>query len=558
MKNLKVRAKLFTGFIIVTVLGVLLGVFGLVTLGIAKADSIEVESLQAASRGASSVLNAHYTWRQGLTEAVLTGGGFSGSLDPDNCALGKWLGSEEARGITDPVVLELLQKIEAPHRFIHIEAGEIIKQLEAGELEAAEISLTEVILPRTQEVISLLMEVEERFDDVITDKNHSTLEQINTNSYILIVIIAVAAIFSVLLTLYISGIISKPIKLLTEFLDKAGMKGDLSLTNEEKKRLDDISKQKDELGQLTKSAMVFVDDIIGVSKVLEAVSVGDITLDASILSDKDTIGLSLKSMSDNLNKMFAEINTLTNQVSAGSKQVADGAQSLAQGATEQAASIEELSSSISEISERIKISAETAEKTAILSNTIKESAEKGSLLMNDMIAAVDEINEASKNISIIIKTIDDIAFQTNILALNAAVEAARAGQHGKGFAVVAEEVRNLASKSAEAAKDTGIMIQNSMEKAELGSRIAGETAASLNEIVIGINESSGLITEIAKSSEEQSLSIAQINIGIDQVSQVVQQNSATAEESAASSEEMSGHSNILQQLIAQFTLKAGD
>jgi methyl-accepting chemotaxis protein len=175
--------------------------------------------------------------------------------------------------------------------------------------------------------------------------------------------------------------------------------------------------------------------------------------------------------------------------------------------------------------------------------------------MDEMMTAVKDINVASQSINKVIKVIDDIAFQTNILALNAAVEAARAGQHGKGFAVVAEEVRSLAAKSAEAAKDTGGLIANSMEKAELGARIADDTAASLVEIVSGINESSQIVTEIAKSSEEQSLGIAQINRGIDQVAQVVQQNSATAEESAAASEEMSGQANMLEELVSQFKLK---
>jgi len=253
--------------------------------------------------------------------------------------------------------------------------------------------------------------------------------------------------------------------------------------------------------------------------------------------------------------LLRRITALIPSFVAGSKQVADGAQSLSQGSTEQATAIEQLSSSIVEIAERTKVNAAITDKTSKLSATIKGNAEKGSRQMDDMISAVKEINEASHSISKIIKTIDDIAFQTNILALNAAVEAARAGQHGKGFAVVAEEVRNLASKSAEAAKDTGDMIQNTMDKAELGFRIAGETAASLSEIVSGINASSRLIAEIANTSEQQSLGIAQINAGIDRVAQVVQQNSATAEQSAAASEEMSGQSDVLLQLIAQFQLE---
>jgi len=368
---------------------------------------------------------------------------------------------------------------------------------------------------------------------------------------IVIVGIAVAAF----LAFYISGLISKPLNTLSAFMKKAGETGDISLSNEDAVLIGRMSKIKDEIGEAINGSAAFVGHVTNISKELEAVAGGDLTADIKVLSNNDTMGISVKQMVDNLNNMFAEINTATVQVSSGSKQVADGAQALAQGSTEQAASIEELSSAISEVAVKTKTNATTADKTSKLSETIKENAVKGSRQMDEMITAVVQINEASKNISKIIKTIDDIAFQTNILALNAAVEAARAGQHGKGFAVVAEEVRNLASKSAEAAKDTGVMIQDSMAKAELGAKIAGETATSLKEIVSGVNESSRLIGEIANASEEQSMNIQHINVGIDQVAQVVQQNSATAEESAAVSEEMSGQSDMLQHLIAQFRLK---
>jgi len=382
-----------------------------------------------------------------------------------------------------------------------------------------------------------------------------TISTTSSLQFISIAIVIISIAVAVTLALYISSLISKPLNTLSAFMKRAGETGDISLSSDDAANIGRMSAIKDEIGQAINGCAAFVGHVTNISKELEAVASGDLTAEIKLLSNTDTMGLSMRQMNDNLNNMFTEINTATVQVSSGSKQVADGAQALAQGSTEQAASIQELSGAISEIAGKTKNNASTAEKTSKLSETIKNNAEKGSNQMDGMITAVVEINEASKNISKIIKTIDDIAFQTNILALNAAVEAARAGQHGKGFAVVAEEVRNLASKSAEAAKDTGVMIQDSMAKAELGAKIAGDTAASLKEIVSGVNESSKLIGEIARASEEQSMNIQQINVGIDQVAQVVQQNSATAEESAAVSEEMSGQSDMLQQLIAQFRLK---
>jgi len=314
---------------------------------------------------------------------------------------------------------------------------------------------------------------------------------------------------------------------------------------------------KDEIGQTIGAAAAFIERVNDVSGALETVAGGDLTGELDLLSDRDVMGLSLQRMSANLNDMFGEINTATEHVSSGSKQVADGAQSLAQGSTQQAASVEQLSAAVSDIARQTKESAEMALNAANLAHTIKDNAEKGSRQMDEMMAAVRDISQASQSIGKVIKVIDEIAFQTNILALNAAVEAARAGQAGRGFAVVADEVRNLAAKSAEAAKETGALIENSVEKAELGARIASETAASLSEIVSGINESDRIVNEIAKSSEVQAEEIRQVNEGIDQVAQVIQQNSATAEESAAASEEMSSQANILEGLISRFRLKGG-
>ncbi|MCL2248411.1 MAG: methyl-accepting chemotaxis protein [Oscillospiraceae bacterium] len=317
-------------------------------------------------------------------------------------------------------------------------------------------------------------------------------------------------------------------------------------------------KTDDELGVLADDFNKFIKSTQEQVSVLSKMADGDLTSNVTPKSKDDILSNAINRVTGNTRMLITEIASSSELVSSGAKHVSGGATSLAQGSTEQAASIEQLSSSISQIAERTKANAKTAEETSKLSSTIKNSAEKGSHQMDEMITAVGDINEASKNISNIIKTIDDIAFQTNILALNAAVEAARAGQHGKGFAVVAEEVRNLASKSADAARNTGAMIQNSMEKSELGVRIAEETATSFKEIVTGINEASRLIDGITKSSEDQSEGIDQINIGIDQVSQVIHQNSATAEESAAASHEMSDQSDVLSQLIMQFDLGGND
>ncbi|WP_077611271.1 methyl-accepting chemotaxis protein [Clostridium sp. Marseille-P2415] len=255
-----------------------------------------------------------------------------------------------------------------------------------------------------------------------------------------------------------------------------------------------------------------------------------------------------------LSDTLLEIDRASEQVSTGASQVSSASQALSQGATEQASSIEELSATITEISERVKQNAANASEANSLSQEASEGVLTGNQKVKHMITAMNEIASTSNEIGKIIKTIDDIAFQTNILALNAAVEAARAGSAGKGFAVVADEVRNLAGKSAEAAKNTTTLIENAISAVGNGTKIAGETAEALRLIVEKANISSNRIAEIAEASAVQSDAIMQVTTGIDQISAVVQTTSATSEESAATSEELSAQAMNLKALVGKFQL----
>ena len=310
--------------------------------------------------------------------------------------------------------------------------------------------------------------------------------------------------------------------------------------------------------ELLKMAVSLKAAIMSIQGTMNSVSQGDFTTkmdDAGMVGELGLIKDSVNNSIDMLSSTINQVIVTSEQVNEGSGQLSSSSQALASGTTEQAASLEEVSSSMSEVGSKSKTNSENANQASQLSNQTLEVVGRGNKQMEEMLSSMDKISSSSSEISKIIKVIDEIAFQTNLLALNAAVEAARAGEYGKGFAVVAEEVRNLAARSAEAAKNTTELIENSSKEVELGVSNSGKTAEILNEIIDSITKVNDLAGEIASASEEQNASTEEMNKALIQVNNVVQQNSSISEEAASASEELNGQATELQNLMRNFKIK---
>lgn len=408
--------------------------------------------------------------------------------------------------------------------------------------------------PLLQEAVDVLIQISQSAEEDADADYKNTVVLQKQLVALQMAMAGAALVITLVLSTYLTRSITKPLKELEQSASKI-VDGDFDIQ---------ITYQsKDELGRLAKAFR-------NMTEILEAVvsdasrllgEMADGNFDVRTEAEERYVGsfqsllLSIRKLNRGLSATLSQINQSADLVASESGQVSNGAQALSQGSTQQASAVEQLAATIADISRQVKDTADNAVEARGQSGSAGDEMEECNQQMQEMMEAMEEISRTSNEIGKIIKTIEDIAFQTNILALNAAVEASRAGAAGKGFAVVADEVRNLASKSSDASKDTAELIESSIKAVLRGTQLADSTAESLIKVVEEVRSVASKVGVIADAAEKQAGAIEQVTLGVDQISDVVQTNSSTAVQSASASQELSSQADMLKNLVAKFVLR---
>ena len=557
MKKLQINARLIVGFAIVVAFMVVTGVVGVTMLGrVGNAlqdfhdTSYQTVIYSWQGKRALSALRANLLQTTVESDPVLSNGYISDARGEYE-TLQSSITEIEKTYMGDKANLTRLESLFS-------QATPMIEQLYVyagnGDLEVGYAYLRDVFQPVSNEVRDIL-------DSIGTEADHRAAEKVaagetaaSTASMVSITMVVISLVVSIYLSMAIANSITTPVNEMQE-VTLAVSKGDFGSVIK--------YDNNDALGALANNMRHLTDTIkeiiTDVEMQLAAMGEGNFNIrsrnEAMYLGSFARLQTAMTKLSLAVSETMAQIDVSADQVNSGGEQISSSAQALAQGSTEQASSVQELAQTISGISHAIDDTASHAQNAKEDNQASHDQIAVCSKHMADLMEAMKLIEEKSLEISKVIKTIEDIAFQTNILALNAAVEAARAGAAGKGFAVVADEVRNLATKSQEASKSTAALIEETVKAVNEGSRLSVETDDALKEVVVRAQKVMDAVTQISAATDAQSRDVQQVSTGIDQISSVVQTNSATAEQSAAASEELSGQANVLKELVSRFTLR---
>ena len=556
LKKLKIRNRLFVSFGIVLVLTVAISLSSISALNKSSKDLEEVISGVVAVDAAVKN-NRIYTNTVGryIRDIVIKGAGADVSTEKKAIQQNIELITE---GLDTMERLEVLDKDAVEEYRTAIEewlniGDKVLQLMDEGKEDEAEKVILEECTPMLKKVVELVKPLDTETDSLRQEAMERNVRITNRLSIFIVGMLLVSVAIAIFIAVRVTKMIVNPLKEVEEAMGRIA---------QGKMQQEFTYESDDEVGLLIenvkKSCEILEESIGDLTRLLTEMADGNFDIrvkDGVYKGDLQPILLAIRQMNRNLSSTLSQINIASDEVANGADQVSSGAQALSQGATEQASAVEELAATINDISMQVQKTADNAREASAKVTEAQNELLFSNEHMSEMIEAMQEIEQKSGDIGKIIKTIEDIAFQTNILALNAAVEAARAGEAGKGFAVVADEVRNLASKSAEAASNTTNLIEGTIQAVTNGTHIAGQTAEALRVTVESTKQVVDYVDKISNAAIEQADAINQVTQGVDQISSVVQTNSATAEESAAASQELAGQSQLLKTLVGKFHLR---
>ena len=557
LKNMKISSRLIFSYMVIVCLMVVTSIVALIMLGQVSSAMQTFYSEQYLSVKNSVELQRDiHSLRAATMRAMI-------ELSVGNSATSFVTAAEEAHANAEGNVQalsecypdqNLIKQVDQKLSSIKSTYNSVLSSLRAGDNATAIPNYLNNVVPTLTELINTCDTICDDAADNADNTLAAAKREASTARIIIIIACLISAAVAVLLGLTMSNSIVTPVNEMQQASHELAA-GNLNVELNYQSQ-DALGVLADNLRGLTKT---FHDMLGDVERQLSEMGRGNFAVKSDCpevyTGDFARLRESVVELTTAMSDTLSQIDVSADQVNSGGEQVSSSAQALAQGATEQASSVQELAATINEISNQVEATAGHADAAREDNQLSHDQIEICSAHMAELMNAMHDIEAKSQEISKVIKTIEDIAFQTNILALNAAVEAARAGSAGKGFAVVADEVRNLATKSQEASASTSTLIEDTVRAVKEGSRLSIETDDALKEVVLRAEKVMEAVNLISDATRQQTHDVAQVSTGIDQISSVVQTNSATAEESAAASEELSGQANLLKELVGRFTLQ---
>ena len=550
-KEKTIRSQILKGYLLLTGMMVVLVALSCLFFELIAANYGKASAFQNQQYEAQKVIAAHYQWLEQLSDSITTGSEFEGSLNPDTCALGKWIDNSAADLEDYPELAAVIEEINKPHDEIHSEAAKLVELAKTNRDEAYE-QYAGVFKPKVVNIGKGLNKISDIYQEKAEQIIKETRQGVLVSVLILLAIGLGASLASVILGRRMATRISKPILAVANWSEQLSAGVDnLRFDAEDLQERGNAS----EINRMISSFREMADNIREHVRVIQKVAEGDLTAYVDIRSEGDSLGSGLYHMVQNNDFMFARLLEIADTVADNANQIADSAQMLAESSTSQAGAVEQLSDTVQNADTLAAGNAENASGVMSLIKGMNHEILEGQDKMEELLEAVQGIERASENISVVMKSINDIAFQTNILALNAAVEAARAGRAGKGFAVVADEVRNLALKSQEAAEQSRALIENTITKAAKGGNISQQASETFQSIVDRIKQIEERIGSIDDASARQQELMRRINEEIGRISSAVTENAATSEHTAASTQQMNAGAAQIKLAMDRFQLR---